>query len=140
EREPAFWVRVKDKLFYAGPRGEPIAEVRPERFASLPYLELGEGVTSPGATLARLLSTMQHKDLPFGLAQTNWVSLSGRQGLQLGLTQPVATVRLESEDLAGDLAKLEMVWKDLAQRGELDRIESLSVRQGKAWAAFRDER
>jgi cell division protein FtsQ len=136
EREPAFWVRVKNKLFYAGPRGEAIAPVQPDRFASLPYLELGEHADQAGPHLKRLLAAMRRKALPFGLAQTNWVGLSGLQGLELRLTQPRMSVLLGREDLAGNLNRLEQVWEDLARRGELERTTSLTVRQGKAWAAF----
>ncbi|MDK2955068.1 MAG: cell division protein FtsQ [Desulfovibrionales bacterium] len=140
EREPSFWVRVKDKLFYANNRGEAIAEVEPQRFASLPFLDASEDVQDAGATLERLLGAMQRRDLPFGLAQASWVGLSGRTGLELQLAAPDMTVQLGQKDLAGNMRRLELVWEDLSRRGELHRIKSLTVRQGKAWAEFRDVR
>jgi cell division protein FtsQ len=140
EREPSFWIRVKDKLFYANNRGEAIAEVEPQRFASLPFLDASEDAPDSGPTLERLLGAMQRKDLPFGLAQASWIGLSGRTGLEMRLTNPEMPVRLGQEDLAGNMRRLELVWEDLSRRGELHRIKSLTVRQGKAWVEFRDAR
>lgn len=132
EREPAFLIRLGERMYYADAGGRPIAAVGVDKFISLPLLEKEDAVPV-GAGVRRLLDEIGRNALPFGMSQIAWLRQDSAEQFSLYLESPRVLVQLDGTDLHASLACLIKLWADLERRGELGRVGLMFVTPGRAW-------
>lgn len=138
EREPFFLVRSGKHLNYADAGGRIITAVSADKFISLPLLEKEDGMpVSPGVSL--LLDEIARNALPFGMSQIALVRQDSAEQFSLFLEKPRVFVQLDGTELHATLENLTRLWDDLEARGELDRVASMFVMQGRAWIKLHPE-
>lgn len=139
EREPAFWVRSGEQLFYAGVDGKPIAPVELKRFVSLPLLMLGRPTGFKQEVLSSLRSKLEQKRLPFSLAEVDWVRFVSEEVVEVYLGGRGMSLRIGASELEVSLGHLGALWDDLEKRGELARVRTVRMLGDKAWVRWAEE-
>lgn len=137
ERQPSFWVRSGEAMFYADLDGRPIAKVEPGGFASLPVLEIDMEVRDRTPVLKELVSMMDNQNLPFALGQTAWIRLTAIGEMEIFLDSLGLTLSVELDDWKRQMKRLELVWQDLRARGEFNKARSLTARSDRVLAALK---
>nr|WP_155932381.1 FtsQ-type POTRA domain-containing protein [Pseudodesulfovibrio alkaliphilus] len=135
ERVPAFWLRQGDAMYFADARGRVIAPMHPGEFASLPVLNVAEGVDDGGPVLSGLLKRMEERGTPFTQAQVAWVRLTSAHDLEIHLDGQEAglTLRLSMDRWEVQLERLKVVWRDMMRRGELKDAAIIAASGDKVW-------
>lgn len=136
EKAPAFWMQSGDRMHYVDTAGRVIAPVDTGRFTSLPLLAVDQGTMEDVKLLPELLAIMEKKTMPFALGQLAWIRLSS-VGVEMFLDGPGLLLRLGSSDLKGEVLRLERVWRDLKERGELTKVSTITVLGTRAWVSRR---
>ncbi len=136
EKNPSFWMQSGERLYYVDAAGRAIAPVDTNRFASLPLLAVDQGAMEDLRLLPDLLAMLDKKTMPFATGQLAWVRLSS-VGVEMFLDGPGLLLRLGSTDLKGEVSRLERVWRDLKERGELTRVSIVTVLGTRIWVTRR---
>lgn len=137
ERVPRFWLRKGTALYYGDREGNVIAPLNPGEYASLPMLEVDEGVVESPDSLRTLVEKMDARELPFGPEQTAWIRLMGSRQVEIHLDGQELTLRMDMSRWQEQLARIQAVWRDLARRGEFYRTEMITATGGKVWVKLR---
>ncbi len=137
ERQPSFWVKNGEAMFYADMEGNPIAQVQPGGFASLPVLEVDPEVGDKSRILNELVRMMDSQNLPFALGQTAWIKLTAIGEMEIFLDASGLTLSVELEDWKRQMKRLELVWQDLRARGEFPKVQALTARGDRVLAALK---
>jgi len=138
ERQACFWVKYGHKLFYADQTGKRIAEVLPKKFISLPLFYV-DARCPYGAQVKQLLPTivslLDKKMFPF-----SWQDLAGihfsLNRIEFFLEDPQLKLSLDMDEILENVHKLNLVWKDLRHRGELNNVDKIRVLKGHVWVGF----
>lgn len=133
ERKPAFWLPLDGRLYYAEADGRAIAPVAPQNLASRPVLLFEDGGEELTTVLSDFWTSLAARDWPFGLGEVTALTLSPKLGLQVALTEPRLVLRAALPDWRRGFQDMIAVWDDLARRGEMGRVSSVSARDGKVW-------
>jgi len=133
EREPSYLVQYEDSLCYADDEGRIIDKAQPDKFVSLPQVEVESGMERHLPVLEDLRRSIADKSTPFGLDQVAWIRLSWRYGLEIRLMDRNILLCVGVDDWKNNLAHLGLVWSDLAKRGELDQAALISAQNHKVW-------
>ncbi|MFP4070543.1 MAG: cell division protein FtsQ/DivIB [Desulfovibrionales bacterium] len=136
EKEPTFLVQNGKALFYAAGNGMPIAPVEQGRFLSLPVLRIKPGADP--TDLSALVELLERKQLPFGMAEISWTAVTAGNEAQLYLGKQKLLVSVGLDSLEKDAHKLNLVWKDLNRRSELQQIDSITVFRDKIFVRMQD--
>jgi cell division protein FtsQ len=140
ERVPAFWLRQGDGLYFADSTGRVIAPMHPGETASLPVLEVAEGLDG-SAVLAGLLAKMEARQTPFTQDQTAWIKLTSAHDIEVFLDGQGAgsglTVRLSMDRWEVQLERLKLVWRDLMRRDEFKDAAIIAASGDKIWVKKR---
>ena len=137
EREPSYLVQYEDKLCYADAQGRIIDAAQPDKFVSLPQVEVESGMERHLPMLEELRQAIADKQTPFGLDQVAWIRLSWRYGMEIRLMDKNMLLCVGVDDWKNNLTHLGLVWNDLAKRGELDQTAVISTQNHKAWVEKR---
>lgn len=135
EKVPAFWLRQGDAMYFADAAGRVIAPMHPGEFASLPVLNVAEGVDDGGPVLAGLIQKMEQRQTPFTQAQVAWVRLTSAHDLEVHLDGHSGglTLRLSMDRWEVQLDRLKVVWRDLMRRGEFADAAIIAASGDKVW-------
>lgn len=133
EREPSYLVQYEDSLCYADGEGRIIDKVQPDKFVSLPQVEVESGMERHLPVLEELRKAIAAKQTPFGLDQVAWIRLSWRYGLEVRLMDRNVLLCVGVDDWKNNLTHMGLVWANLAKRGELDRTAIISAQNRKVW-------
>ena len=133
EREPSYLVQYEDSLCYADDEGRIIDKVKPDKFVSLPQVEVESGMERHLPILEELRRAVADKASPFGLDQVAWIRLSWRYGLEIRLMDRNVLLCVGVDDWKNNLAHLGLVWGDLVKRGELEQAAIISAQNHKVW-------
>jgi len=133
EREPSYLVQYEDSLCYADGEGRIIDKVQPDKFVSLPQVEVESGMERHLPILDELRRAIAAKQTPFGLDQVAWIRLSWRYGLEVRLMDRNVLLCVGVDDWKNNLTRMGLVWANLAKRGELDRAAIISAQNRKVW-------
>ncbi len=136
EKSPTFWMQSGEKLYYVDAAGRAIAPVDMNRFTSLPLLAVDQGAMEDLRLLPDLLAMLDKKTMPFATGQLAWIRLSSI-GVELFLDGPGLLLRLGSGDLRNEISRLERVWRDLKERGELTKVSTVTVLGSRVWVTKR---
>jgi len=137
EREPSYLVQYEDKLCYADDKGRIIDGAQPDKFVSLPQVEVESGMERHLPMLEELRRAIADKKTPFGLDQVAWIRLSWRYGMEIRLMDKNVLLCVGVDDWKNNLTHLGLVWNDLVKRGELDQTAVISAQNHKAWVEKR---
>jgi len=137
EREPSYLVQYEDKLCYADASGRIIDAARPDKFVSLPQVEVESGMERHLPILEDLRRAIADKKTPFGLDQVAWIRLSWRYGMEVRLMDRNILLCVGVDDWKNNLTHLGLVWNDLVKRGELNQTAVISAQNHKAWVEKR---
>ncbi len=134
ERQACFWVIRKNRLWYADRRGKEIDRVEAVHFISLPLLGGSGKKEIHRDALSRIVELMDTSSLPFGVASIDsmWVTDDG--SLKLLLNQPRISISIGLNRLETNCRRLTLVWDDLAERREIQRVKYFQAVAGKVWA------
>lgn len=133
EKEPVFWIRKEDRLFYADSQGRAIAPVQAERFRSLPFLSVKGSSSGQKERLRQLREEMRARDLPFTLQDVSWLRFFPGQIMEIRLHQYPLRIYLGGQGLQENLGLLETVWSDLQGREELSRVKRIRIYNATGW-------
>ena len=137
EREPSYLVQYEDKLCYADTEGRIIDAAQPDKFVSLPQVEVESGMERHLPMLEELRRAIADKKTPFGLDQVAWIRLSWRYGMEVRLMDRNILLCVGVDDWKNNLTHLGLVWNDLVKRGELNQTAVISAQNHKAWVEKR---
>ncbi len=133
ERQPVFWIKRGETIYFADEEGRAIAPVRAGNFLSLPFLLFRKGGGHPEDKLGILRSRLRDRSLPFTLAQLAWIRFYSGEIVEMHLMDRSLRLCLGGSALRKNLGSLAAVWRDLRERKELDRARRILVYQGRAW-------
>ncbi|WP_457570452.1 cell division protein FtsQ/DivIB [Desulfovulcanus sp.] len=139
ERQACFWVKYGHKLFYADQMGKRIAEVLPNRFISLPLLYVDAGCrycAQHKQLLPTIVSLLDKKMFPFSWQDLGGIHLSRLNRIEFFLENPRLKLSLDMDGILENVHKLNLVWKDLRHRGELNNVDEIRVLKGHVWVGF----
>lgn len=137
EKVPTFWIRQGNGLYFADARGKIIAPMHPGEIASLPVLEVAEGLEEGPAILQGILKKIDEKQMPFSQSQTAWVKLTSAHEVEIfldghaddqGLTIKLCTDRWEIQ-----LERIKVAWRDLMRRDEFKDAIIIAASGDKVW-------
>lgn len=132
EVAPRFWVQREDGFYYTDARGRLIQRVHPGNFVSLPVVDLGPYDEENTRVLSALAEMLDDENLPFTVDQIAWIRV-GAGEMELHLDGANLSVRLPVDGWRIGLARIQRVWADLRQRGEMGRVASIMTRDGRVW-------
>lgn len=131
EKEAAFWVQQGGQMHYAEASGAIIAPVEPERFASLPVLDLMPGAEGWLDEMPRFAAELDQGRWFFGLRDIEWLQAGGG-GLTLVLGDG-RTLSLDIDDWERGLDRMAAVATDMNRRGEWIFARHLQASGGRVW-------
>jgi len=137
ERQAYFWVKYGQKLFYANRLGERIAEVLPKNFISLPVLYVDAQCTRAKEQLPIIVSLLDKKKFPFSWQDLAGIHLTSLNRMEAFLEKPRLKLSLDMDEILENVHRLSLVWKDLRNRGELNKVNKIHVLKGQVWVGFR---
>ncbi|TVQ98486.1 MAG: FtsQ-type POTRA domain-containing protein [Desulfovibrionales bacterium] len=133
EREPFFWVKHGESLYYADRSGTPIAALELGRFVSLPLLLLESELDPNWRLLEEWMRAVERLEFPFGFSDIAWLRVEDANMLRIYLEDRGIMIDFDLSDWRVHRGILGQVWEDLRSRGELNSIERVTVMSGKAW-------
>lgn len=133
EREPFFWRRKGDRIFYADRRGRYIAPVSTGHFVSLPLLVYNSTNSYEQEQLGNVEQWLTRKQAPFSLGEVTWIRFVSEEIVELSLLGRDLTVKVGTEHLELNCSRLIRIWRDLASRGELAESRRILVYGGTGW-------
>lgn len=136
EREAVYWVQRGEAVHYADAEGQSIAPVLAEHFVSLPLVDMRPESERQKAVLKEVTELFSQKRFPFSLAEVGWISFLCDEIVQIHLYDRNMTVRISAERLKRNTDSLVMVWRDLANRQELARVDRIMALDGNCWVRF----
>lgn len=137
ERDPSYLVQYEDKLCYADGEGRIIDTVRPGKFVSLPQVEVEAGMERHLGLLEALRKDLAQGKAPFGMDQVAWIRLSWRYGLEIRLLDRNVLLCVGVDNWKQNMTHINLVWANLAKRGELDQAAIISSQNKKVWVEKR---
>ena len=140
EHAPTFWVLINGVLHYANKDGYPIAPVQTQRFISLPILEILEDGEPLRPNVGKLLLAMQDAQLPIDVRLASVIRVSASRGIEIVLGGDSLSLCIQPDDWTANLARLHVVLKDLARRGELKSTREIWSADGNVWVVPRSGR
>lgn len=139
EKQPYFWIRTREQIYYAKANGEVIAPLRVKNLVSLPVLYYNKKDSEQKKYLEYLKRQLCNQRRPFSLAQISWIDFLSREILELFLRDFGILIRIGTEKLHSNYKFLKRVWKDLAKRKELSAVETIYIYQNKGWVGFKNQ-
>jgi len=133
EREPAFWVMNESGLFYADLKGQPIAQVEPEKFKPMPILELSTGADQVLATYLAKKRDVGKVESKFAPERAAWIRVGLDRCLEMYFEEHDLVVSLGVDQWATNFKRLNLVRADLERRGELKDIHGIKVFGETVW-------
>ncbi len=133
EHAPTFWVLINGVMHYANKDGRPIAPVQAQRFISLPILEILEDGEALRPNVGKLLLAMQDAQLPIDVRLASIIRVSASSGIEIVLGDGTLSLCIQPDDWTANLARLHVVLKDLARRGELKSTREIWSADGNVW-------
>lgn len=141
EKIPMFWMRQGDGLYFADARGKVIAPMHPGEMASLPVLDVADGLDDAQEVLTGILQKIDDKQTPFTQAQAAWIRLTSAHELEIYLDGHAGgnglTVRLSMDRWDIQLERLKVVWRDLMRRNEFKAAAIIAASGEKIWVKKR---
>ncbi len=133
ERQPIFWTLVQGIVSYTDIAGELIAPVRPDKFVSLPMLEIEQGAEQAKAELPGILHRISEVAWPESLQSIAKVKLSASQNVEIFFRGKPLHVFVGMEELDANFERLVQVLADLQGRGEIDEIGKIKAQGANVW-------
>ncbi len=133
EREPSFWRREGENVYFADVRGEVIAPVNPATFTALPMLEIAEGAEDLLPVFQAFRARAKGMGLPFMPEEAAWVRLRSDLTMEMYFEFKDLRVALDTRDWELNLECLRRTWADLVQRGEHGSVRELTAEGAKVW-------
>jgi cell division protein FtsQ len=137
EREPCFWRQRGDRILYADKKGQFIAPVSTGRFVSLPLLVYNSTSSYEQSQLMAIRRWLTRKQAPFSLGEVAWLRFVSEEIIEVALQDRDLTMRFGTEHLKLNCSRLVTIWRDLAARGEMERMERIMVYEGAGWVKER---
>lgn len=139
ERVPEFWVRQGSNLSYADHHGALIAPMLPGEVASLPILEIGDGMRSNDTQLSSLLDMIRGHETPFSMGQVAWVKVLGSRQVEIYLDGQKLALRMDLSGWQEQFRRIKTVWRDLARRGQFAGTAVIAATGDKVWVKRRGQ-
>ena len=133
EREPRFWVRHNNELYYADMQGGLIVPVSVGRFAPFPTLEVEAGAEDLMARLPELLASLASSRMAVDVASLSRVRLSPGRGVEVFLESDRLILSIGQEEWSENLARLAATLADLIRRGELAGAREVRAHGSRVW-------
>jgi len=133
EKEPAFWIKKGEAIYYAEESGRAIAPVRAEDFVSLPFLGWETSRSLAAGYLEVLSGWFAQRKAPFSLAEVAWIRFDSGDVAEIFLTDRRLRLLLGCERLKDNLHCLTRIWRDLGRRGELKQSSRVCVYNTTGW-------
>lgn len=130
ERQPVFLIQHDDRIFYAGTDGRPFAPVEGGGFVSLPVLHIQKGAEIFRNKLEGVVTALEEKRLPFGMADIDWIVLTPSSEARMYLQKSGLEVTLDLESVELNLQRLRAVWQDLRQKKLFSGVDKVTVFKG----------
>ncbi|WP_147822224.1 cell division protein FtsQ/DivIB [Salidesulfovibrio onnuriiensis] len=139
ERVPEFWTRQGSGLYYADKDGRVIAPMHPGETASLPILDIGDGMYPGDTRLSELLGMIRGPETPFDMGQVAWVKVLGSRQVEIFLDGQKLALRMDLSGWQEQFKRIKAVWSDLARRGEFADAAMISATGDKVWVTRRGQ-
>lgn len=139
EKVPGFWMRQGAGVYFADSHGKVIAPVHPGEVATLPFLELSDGMSPNDANLSSLLDMIGNKSMPFDLSQVAWVKVLGSKQVEIFLDGQKLALRMDLNGWQTQFRRIKNVWRDLARRGEFSGTAVIAATGDKVWVKRRGQ-
>lgn len=136
EREPRFWVRKNESMYYADVSGDPIAPVDSVHFVSLPLLEMEEADPEEHRQFAQALRVLGGADLPVAVDRAAWIQAGRENGIVLCMENTGLLLGIGLEGFSANLGNLKKVLEDLNERGELGMVREANAYGSNVWVRF----
>ncbi|MBQ4076216.1 MAG: FtsQ-type POTRA domain-containing protein [Mailhella sp.] len=133
EREPAFFAKKDQTLFFLNIKGQFIAPVTSRNYRSLPMLELGPGGDDMLPMLGDFSKMFESSGFPFRLSQISWVRLSAASGFELYWEPRRMHLAIGFEGWQENLKRMASVVSDVEKRKETERVSSIRAADGQVW-------
>jgi len=133
EKEPRFWVRYGDTLYYADARGNRIVPVSAGKFASFPSLKVEAGAEDMTARLPELLTSLAASRLALDVAALTEVRLSPGRGVEVVLESSKLVLSIGQEEWGENLRRLAATLADVTRRGEMKNVREVRVHGSRVW-------
>lgn len=133
EREPRYWRKQGEELFFADEQGEFIAPLESATFKTLPMLYLEEGGQESMGVLEAFGARARALHSPFDPRQAAWIRLQKAGVVELYFDTRNLKVSLDSRDWEFNLECLRQTWGDLQRRGETGSVRAMSAHGAKVW-------
>lgn len=137
EKQAYFWVQDQGGLYYADEKGRIITGISPERYVSLPVLQVEAGGTC--SDVEDVLRFLENRRFPFSLQDVSWVRVVEPDKILMRIDSHGLIVDVDQNLLESGPARLNMVWSDLAARGEVDSVDRILIAGRNAWVGYRQE-
>jgi len=137
EREPYFWRQKGDRILYADKKGQFIAPVSTGRFVSLPLLVYNSSNSYEQSQLMAIQRWLTRKQAPFSLGEVAWLRFVSEEIIEVALQDRDLTMKFGTEHLELNCSRLVRIWRDLAARGDMDRMDRILVYEGAGWVKQR---
>lgn len=133
EREPLFFAKKDQTLFFVNVKGQFIAPVTSRNFRSLPMLEMGPGGDELLPSLSEFVSEFSGSGLPFKLSQISWLRLSAASGFEFYWEARRMHLAIGFERWQENLKRIASVVTDIEKRKETARVSSVRAADGQVW-------
>ena len=133
EREPVFFAKKDQTLFFLNIKGQFIAPVTSRNYRSLPMLELGPGGDDILPVLGDFAKMFGSSGFPFRLSQISWVRLSAASGFELYWEARRMHLAIGFENWQENLKRIASVVSDVEKRKETERVSSIRAADGQVW-------
>ncbi|MBR6625250.1 MAG: hypothetical protein IKL01_03475, partial [Mailhella sp.] len=133
EREPVFFAKKDQTLFFLNIKGQFIAPVTSRNYRSLPMLELGPGGDDILPVLGDFAKMFGSSGFPFRLSQISWVRLSVANGFELYWEARRMHLAIGFENWQENLKRIASVVSDVEKRKETERVSSIRAADGQVW-------
>ncbi len=137
ERVPEFWIRQGTALYFADRDGKVIAPMHPGETASLPVLEIGDGMFTGDTELPALLKMIRGHETPFTMDQVAWIKVLGSRQVEIYLDGQKLALRMDLNGWRKQFKRIKTVWRDLARRGEFADAAMIAATGDKVWVTRR---
>ena len=137
EKDPAFWKLENGVLVYADARGRVIAPVLPDKFISLPTLEVEAGAEAALRGLPDLVKSLRDSQVPLDMTSISWVRLSASRGVEIFVEDTRLRISIGLEEWLLNLHRLGRTIADLQARGELSRVSAIKAEGSSVWVEKR---
>jgi cell division protein FtsQ len=133
EKEPFFWIKCNNAIYYADKQGTSIAPVTAGRFLLRPFLRW-EGDMQQREVMDTFLEMVTRKDSFLTLEELAWIHFVQGGLFTLFVQDWEIEITMESQNIRSNWSFLQNLWYDLLKRKELNHVSHIRIYEQMGWA------